>query len=94
MLRVGFAHAHNIVFRPLPTPYRRAPSQYTQATLEHESVLANAYLNQTMAEEVGSAASAGAKAALNSFMNPSIDIVKTIPQGIIELILRGTNVVI
>ena len=47
-----------------------------------------------MAEEVDSAASAGAKAPLNSFMNPSIDIVKTIPQGIIELLLRGTNVVI
>lgn len=47
-----------------------------------------------MAAEIGSsAASAGAKAALNSFMNPSIDIVKTIPQGIIELVLRGTNVV-
>ena len=47
-----------------------------------------------MAEEIGSsAASAGAKAALNSFMSPSIDIVKTIPQGIIELVLRGTNVV-
>ena len=61
---------------------------------EHESVLANAYLNQAMAEEVGSAASAGAKAALNSFMNPSINIVKTIPQGIIELLLRGANVVI
>ena len=48
-----------------------------------------------MAENVGSAAaSAGAKAALNSFMNPSIDIVKTIPQGIIELLLRGATVVI
>jgi hypothetical protein len=67
---------------------RKKPAK---ASIENESET----LNQAMAEEVGSAAaSAGAKAALNSFMNPSIDILKTIPQGIIELLLRGMNVVI
>ena len=47
-----------------------------------------------MAEGIG--ASAGkmiGKAALKSAFNPSIDIVKTIPQGIIELALRGGAVV-
>ena len=47
-----------------------------------------------MAEEIDSAAaSVGANSALKSFMSPSIDTVKTIPQGIIELVLRGANVV-
>lgn len=47
-----------------------------------------------MAEEVGSAAGkAAGKAALKAFINPNIDIVKTIPQGIIELSLRGAAVV-
>ena len=47
-----------------------------------------------MAEGIG--ATAGkmlGKAALKSAFNPSIDIVKTIPQGIIELALRGGAVV-
>ena len=48
---------------------------------EHESVLANAYLNQAMAEEVGSAASAGAKAALNSFMHLSMSSPTTPHRG-------------
>lgn len=47
-----------------------------------------------MAEEVGSAATkAAGRAALKSFMNPTVDIIKTIPQGIIELSLRGAAVV-
>ena len=47
-----------------------------------------------MAEEIGAAAGkAAGTAAVKSFMNPSFDIVKTIPQGIIELALRGANVV-
>lgn len=46
-----------------------------------------------MAEEIGSTAGkATGKAALKSFMNPSIDVVKTI-QGIVELVLRGSGVV-
>ena len=46
-----------------------------------------------MAEEIGSAAGkAVGKAALKSFMNPSIDIVKTI-QGIVEIVLRGSGAV-
>lgn len=46
-----------------------------------------------MAEEVGSAAGkAAGKAALKSFMNPSIDIVKTV-QGIVEIVLRGSGAV-
>ena len=46
-----------------------------------------------MAEEIGSAAGkAAGKAALKSFMNPSIDVVKTV-QGIVELVLRGSGVV-
>lgn len=31
--------------------------------------------------------------ALKTFANPSLDIVKTIPQGIIELCLRGAAIV-
>ena len=47
-----------------------------------------------MAEEVGSAAGKTVTmAALKSFMNPSLDIIKTIPQGIIELALRGSAAV-
>ena len=47
-----------------------------------------------MADEIGSAAGKMAgKAALKAFMSPSIDIIKTIPQGIIELALRGAAVV-
>ena len=47
-----------------------------------------------MAEEIGSAAGKVAgKAALKSFMSPSIDIIKTIPQGIIELVFRGAGAV-
>ena len=51
-----------------------------------------------MAEEVGSAATkaagrAAGRAVLKGFMSPSIDIIKTIPQGIIELSLRGAAVV-
>ena len=47
-----------------------------------------------MAEEVGSAAGkAVGKAALKSFINPSTDILKAIPQGIIELSLRGAAAV-
>ena len=46
-----------------------------------------------MAEEIGSAAGkAAGRAALKSFMNPSIDVVKTI-QGIVELVLRGSGAV-
>ena len=46
-----------------------------------------------MAEEIGSAAGkAAGKAALKSFMNPSIDVVKTV-QGIVELVLRGSGAV-
>ena len=46
-----------------------------------------------MAEEIGSAAGkAAGKAALKSFVDPSIDVVKTV-QGIIELVLRGSGVV-
>ena len=46
-----------------------------------------------MADEIGSAAGkAVGKAALKSFMNPSIDVVKTV-QGIVELVLRGSGVV-
>ena len=47
-----------------------------------------------MADELGSGLGKMAgKAALKSFFNPSIDIVKTIPQGIIELAFRGVAVV-
>lgn len=47
-----------------------------------------------MAEEVGSAAGKAARTvALKAFINPNIDIVKAIPQGIIELSLRGAAVV-
>ena len=46
-----------------------------------------------MADEIGSAAGkAATKFALKSFMNPSIDIVKSI-QGIVELVLRGSGAV-
>lgn len=46
-----------------------------------------------MAEEVGSAAGkAVGMATLKSFMNPSIDIIKSV-QGIIEVALRGAAVV-
>lgn len=47
-----------------------------------------------MAEEA--AASAGkvvGKATVKAFMSPSINIVKVIPQGIIEIVLRGVAVV-
>ena len=33
------------------------------------------------------------KATVNAFMSPSLAIVKLIPQGIIELVLRGAAVV-
>lgn len=33
------------------------------------------------------------KAAMKTFMSPSIDIVKQIPQGIIEISLRGAGAV-
>ena len=47
-----------------------------------------------MADEIGSmAGKMVGKAALKSAFNPSTDIVKTIPQGIIELALRGGAVV-
>ena len=47
-----------------------------------------------MAEEVGAAAGkAVGTAALKSFINPSADILKAIPQGIIELSLRGAAAV-
>ena len=47
-----------------------------------------------MAEEVASGAGkVVGKAAVKAFMSPSIDIIKTIPQGIIELALRGAAVV-
>ena len=48
-----------------------------------------------MADEIGSMAGRMAgKAALKAFINPSLDIIKVIPQGIIELVLRGAAVVI
>lgn len=50
--------------------------------------------HRAMAEEV--AASAGKKvgmATLKTFSSPSINIVKTIPQGIIELSMRGAAIV-
>ena len=37
--------------------------------------------------------SAAASATVKSFVDPSFNIVKTIPQGIIELGLRGTGAV-
>ena len=47
-----------------------------------------------MADEIGSMAGRMAgKAALKAFINPSLDIIKVIPQGIIELVLRGAAVV-
>ena len=47
-----------------------------------------------MADEFGSMAGrAAGKVALKSLFNPSTDIVKAIPQGIIELGLRGLAVV-
>lgn len=47
-----------------------------------------------MADEIGSMAGKMAgKAAIKSLANPSIEIVKTVPQGIIELVLRGAAVV-
>ena len=47
-----------------------------------------------MADGVASGAKSGAaNANIKSFINPSFDIVKTIPQGIIELGLRGTGAV-
>ena len=47
-----------------------------------------------MADEIGSMAGRVAgKAALKAFINPSLDIIKVIPQGIIELVLRGAAVV-
>lgn len=50
--------------------------------------------NFNMADEIGSMAGRMAgKAALKAMVNPSTDIVKVVPQGIIELALRGTAVV-
>ena len=47
-----------------------------------------------MADEIGSMAGRVAgKAALKAFINPSLDIIKVIPQGIVELVLRGAAVV-
>lgn len=47
-----------------------------------------------MADKIGSMAGKMAgKAALKSMVNPSTDIVKVVPQGIVELALRGVAVV-
>ena len=47
-----------------------------------------------MADEVGAmAGKVVGKAALKAMVNPSTDIVKAVPQGIIELALRGVAVV-
>ena len=47
-----------------------------------------------MADEVAaSAGKAVGKATAKAFMSPSIAVVKLIPQGIIELALRGSAVV-
>jgi predicted Fe-Mo cluster-binding NifX family protein len=32
-------------------------------------------------------------AAMKTFANPGIDIVKTLPEGIVELVLRGVAIV-
>ena len=47
-----------------------------------------------MADEVAaSAGKAVGKATVKAFMSPSFNIIKVIPQGIVELLLRGTAVV-
>lgn len=47
-----------------------------------------------MADEVAaSAGKAVGKTTAKAFMSPSFDIVKVIPQGIVEIALRGTAAV-
>ena len=47
-----------------------------------------------MADEVAASASkAVRKATVKAFMSPSFNIVKVIPQGIVEIVLRGAAVV-
>ena len=67
-----------------------------KADLTHQSVYnRHEYKRNKMAED-SVASSAGkviGKATVKAFMSPSFDIIKVIPQGIIEVVMRAAAVV-